>query len=37
MGFDKNQIDSVIFFLQNLKKLFSIILKSTILHFRELF
>ncbi len=37
MILNKNQIDSVIFFLQNLKKLFSIILKSTILHFRELF
>ena len=37
MGFDKNQMDSVIFFLQNLKRLFSIILKSAILHLRELF
>ena len=34
MNFDINQINSVIFFLQNIKKLFSIIVKSTVLHFR---
>ena len=37
MILNKNQIDSVIFFLQNLKRLLSIILKSTFLHLRELF
>lgn len=36
MNVDKNQIDSIMFFLQNIKKLFSIIIKSTILHFKEL-